>query len=184
MRDNSITNVKIGIAVGIVSMLGISIAFANGYPNPHGRPDNLTSAGCWVAGGNSIPQSLLDTWWVNIDSFTNVATVWQNPCDSTTDARFQIQQHPLAPNALGTTECANFHSSGDCNTYDVRMDPDREVQGYCNQYNTWCHEVGHSLGLNDNSGSTCMGPGANACTDPGAHWYDGSHEVGHINTRQ
>jgi hypothetical protein len=186
MKRKIRAQIRLLVGIGVVaSFLGIGLAVATTYPSSAGRPDNLTSSGCWVAGGSTIPQSLFDTWWVNVDGFTNVTTVFHDPCVDETDARFAIETHPLFPNVLGTTECVDFQPNGDCDTHNVRLDPDRDAEGYCFQFNTWCHEVGHSLGLDENPGPlTCMAPGQNACTDPGAHWYDGAHEVGHINSRQ
>jgi hypothetical protein len=158
---------------------------ANPYPGPSGAADDQWSNGCWAAGGSVIPQSLFDSWWVNIPALTDITNNWNDPCINASDARFDIRQHPTFPNALGTTACVDAHANGTCDTFDVWVDPDRDAEGYCFQFNTWCHEVGHSLGLADLSGvvnGSCMGAGANACVNPPRTWRYDDHEIGHINT--
>jgi hypothetical protein len=110
-------------------------SYATPFPGAGGAPDDGVIWGCWTPGGSNIPQSLYETFWINVEALTNASVRWNNTCQGHSDARFAIQQHPSFPNALGTTQCVDVLSNGKCDTFDVWIDPDRDATGYCNQFN-------------------------------------------------
>jgi len=171
------------VAFVVVAAFAHMTAYANSYPGPGGAADDATEWGCWPAGGG-IPQSLFDAWWTNVPALTDESVAWDDSCPGWVDARFAIFEDPTFPNALGVTTCVDT-IVGKCDTFDVWLDPDRDAEGYCKQFNTWCHEAGHSLGL-DHYGTvvdgTCMGSGADACVGSPRTWRYDDHEIGHINT--
>ena len=118
------------------------------------RPSDNIHTGCWQAGSASPPLSLLTAWSYWETNATTYSFIWGGNCTgNANDMRFDNNTCNSQWNGLYT--CKTYDGSGQCRDATVSL-------SFCPQNASapavWCHEMGHSLGLQHraSSSSSCM----------------------------
>jgi hypothetical protein len=153
-----------------------------------GKADSKAHWACWVPdpGAANIPFALWEYLFDYLNDEVNVAagiTVpWSNTCEAGTD--MFLDNRLSNPNNWGLQFCRTAVVNGICAESSVQINDskivtDAAAQGLwveaVREFN-WCHEGGHSLGLNHlASGSECLRSGVQTFTTYG------SHHLGHLN---
>ncbi|WP_133163804.1 hypothetical protein [Cryobacterium zongtaii] len=124
----------------------------------------------------------------NLDNQTDMYDVYASSCGSQTDIRAERTNEYYLPDTRGSYECVTFISSGVCDVGRLLVNVER-LPDYTQRRKTFCHEVGHSVGLQH---YTSIGTGVvngenNDCmkssTVSGEQWWIeySQHHRDHIN---
>lgn len=174
------------VSIGLMALVFIDQTradpYASGPPNGGYEPDDKTHWACWVSGG-SIGQTIggtsLGEVFFEDAPYWGITPEWHDSCRSWTDVVFGSLTDNDPPITLGSYVCDKFKSNGECDSASVRENTVwywyNSSNWYCETYHNWCHELGHSYGLNHYSGAqqSCMRSGQwNGCGWHGGYWYD------------
>ena len=127
---------------------------------------------------------------VNLDNQTDMFDTYMNPCGPQTDLHGVSGSNASMPGTRGSYECLTFVVNlAVCDTGRLRVNVDLLLD-YTQRRKTFCHEVGHSVGLQHyTSAGTGVVPGENNdCVKNGTvsgeiWWIEYSqHHRDHINS--
>lgn len=157
------------IASLVFAPSAVADSFGGGPPNMGYRADNAGQDHCTVAPwpvewGYPFADSM-----VNLDNQTDMYDQYASSCGSQTDLDAERSNSAYLLNARRDSQCVTFISSGVCDTGRLRVSVDL-LTDYTQRRKTFCHEVGHSVGLQHyTSAGTGVVPGENNdCMKSGA----------------
>jgi len=183
---------KMWIGAGVVSSWAAfaGLVWAHTYEGTSDGTgaDNRDHWGCWVPNpGGAIPNHLWDhlfSYMAGIQTQINFTIWWDNPCNLATDMWLDDRLNDGVN--IGLRTCLWYNGAGECDRNGVYLNPTMVNQRiaisgltfYQQARKTWCHEVGHSLGLGHDDATTpndCMVTG-----DASLSSYSPSHNQPHL----
>jgi hypothetical protein len=125
---------------------------------------------------------------ISLDNHTDMYDVYASSCGSQTDVHPELMNNIYMPGIRGSYECITFVSGSVCDTGRLRMNVD-VLTDYTQREKTFCHEIGHSVGLQHytSSGNGVVARENNDCMKSGTVagdllWIEYSqHHRDHIN---
>jgi hypothetical protein len=161
------------------------------------HPDGSTHGWCYGPGFDAALQDNAQNSFANaLDAPTDAGVTFYSTCDTTdplqTDVRWLDADLPAG--TRGKAPCVKYLGDGNCDRYDVTLDPVEINIGSNDEADTTkttCHELGHSVGLTHGAGGgdgaggdpdDCMISGERPNSNLQYERYGTAHHVGvHIN---
>jgi hypothetical protein len=125
---------------------------------------------------------------ISLDNQTDMYDEYASACGSQTDVRGERSNNIYMPNLRGSYQCVGFVSAGICDVGQLLVNVDL-LTDYTQRRKTFCHEVGHSVGLEHytSAGTGVVAGENNDCMKSGSvgselWWKEYSqHHRDHIN---
>lgn len=172
-----------GSALLAVSMLQ-AVAGADSFPDNYDTrlADSTTHTFCYES-SFTTSTTVGKYGMIRLDNSTDMDYFEYSTCANNTDVWWM--EADLAPGKRGSRTCAVPESSSRCNRSNITLDfveLDVGANDWHDRRKTALHEVGHSVGLNHDEGSTnCMRSGEVPSTAYSYRSFS-SHDENHIDT--
>lgn len=178
-----ITVVALTVATTIRSPSAGADPFGGGPPDQGYQADSTTHTYCYGAGFNTDLRDEADYVMSTLDTTTDMSDAFLTCAPTSTDAQFFDANLPSG--VRGRYTCTVLSGNDICLAAELTVDPAQINIGdsdYYDRLKTFCHELGHSVGLQHGATKTdCMINGE--IPDVGIQWrrYSTHHIDDHIN---
>ena len=189
-RKRNAALAAVGALIAILSVAPAAFAdnFAGGPPNAGYRADNPGHDYCTIAAWPLDWGTPFVDAMISLDNQTDMYDTYSSSCGSQTDVQGERSSNAYMPGIRGSYMCLTFVAAGVCDTARLQMNVDL-LTDYTQRRKTFCHEVGHSVGLEHytSAGSRVVAGENNDCmkngTVSGELWWKeySQHHRDHIN---